>query len=172
MTDVTIDEDTSTAALAFTVDDLETGSRGAGRDRDLVEYRSHRQRGTRDQRVGLVALHHRDTGCRSERDHTITLTVSDGTTTATDTFVVTVNAVNDAPTISTIANQSPGSGVTTVGPLAFTVGDVETAAGSLIVTAQSSNPAIVTTAGITLGGSDASRSVQARRRCPMPRASR
>jgi hypothetical protein len=50
------------------------------------------------------------------------VTVSDGSLTASDSFVLTVNAVNDAPTISNIVNQTTTSGVA-VGPLSFTVGD-------------------------------------------------
>ncbi len=37
---------------------------------------------------------------------TVTLTVSDGNSSAQDTFVLTVVAVNDAPVISDIADQS------------------------------------------------------------------
>ncbi len=89
---------------------------------------------------------------------TITLTVSDGTGTASDTFVLTVNAVNDPPTISDIANQSTTTG-TAVGPLSFTIGDVETAAASLTVSATSSNLTLVPTASIVFGGSGAARTV-------------
>jgi len=45
---------------------------------------------------------------------TITVNVSDGQYTATATFVLTVNAVNDPPTISTIANQSINVDTSTV----------------------------------------------------------
>src|SRR5439155_374569 len=61
---------------------------------------------------------------------TITVTVSDGQLSANDSFVLTVNAVNDPPTISNIADQSTAPG-TAVGPIGFSVGDMETAAGSL-----------------------------------------
>ena len=37
---------------------------------------------------------------------TITVTVSDGTASTPQTFTVTVTAVNDAPTIATIADQT------------------------------------------------------------------
>jgi ABC-type antimicrobial peptide transport system permease subunit len=37
---------------------------------------------------------------------TVTVTVNDGAATASDTFTVDVRAVNDAPTISDIANQA------------------------------------------------------------------
>ncbi|MGH8572725.1 MAG: LamG-like jellyroll fold domain-containing protein, partial [Gammaproteobacteria bacterium] len=57
-----------------------------------------------------------------------------------------------------IANQTTAVG-TAVGPLAFTVGDLETAAGSLTVTSASSNLTLVLAANIALGGSGAARTV-------------
>ena len=89
---------------------------------------------------------------------TVTVTVSDGTATASDTFTVEVRAVNDPPTISDIANQGISEDANT-GPLAFTVGDAETAATSLTVTASSSNTALVPNANVVLGGTGASRTV-------------
>ena len=71
---------------------------------------------------------------------------------------MTVNAVNDAPTITSIANQTTTAG-TAVGPLAFTVGDVETAAGSLTVSGSSNNPTLVPNGNIVFGGSGANRTV-------------
>src|SRR6185436_5113425 len=73
---------------------------------------------------------------------TITVTVSDGTASASDTFELTVTAVNDLPTISDIADQITLEDTVT-SAIAFTVGDVETLAGELVVQATSSNPALV-----------------------------
>jgi hypothetical protein len=78
----------------------------------------------------------------------ITVTVDDGTNTSFDTFEVTFN--NTTPTISDIANQGMPEDET-LGPIAFTVGDAETPAGSLIVTAVSNNQAIVPNANISIG---------------------
>jgi hypothetical protein len=91
---------------------------------------------------------------------TITLTVSDGVNTFSTSFVVNINFTNHPPTISAVPNQTAAPG-TTVGPLAFTVGDVptETPAAQLVVTAHSSNPAVVPDANIVLGGSGAGRTV-------------
>ena len=63
-----------------------------------------------------------------------------------------------APTISTITNKTINED-TVSGLISFTVGDQETAAGSLIVTASSSNPDIVQNSGLVLGGSDANRNL-------------
>lgn len=91
---------------------------------------------------------------------TISVSVSDGTNTATDTFILNVSVANTPPTISDIANQTINQD-TTLGPIAFTVGDAETAPGSLIVTASSSNPGLIPNGAITLGGSGASRTITA-----------
>ena len=62
------------------------------------------------------------------------------------------------PTISNVTNQSTNEDVPT-GAIAFTIGDAETAAGSLTVVASSSNQALVPDANIVLGGSGANRTV-------------
>ena len=90
---------------------------------------------------------------------TITLTVTDaGGLTATDSFVLSVNSVNDAPTISDVSNQATDLNTPT-GAIGFTIGDIETAAGSLMVSASSSNTAVVPNSNIALGGSGANRTV-------------
>ncbi len=66
---------------------------------------------------------------------------------------------NTPPSISSIANQTITAGAST-GPLAFTVSDAQTAAGSLTVSANSSNPTLVPNANISLGGSAANRTVK------------
>ena len=68
-----------------------------------------------------------------------------------------------APTISAISNVTIAEdGVTA--PIAFTVGDAETAAGSLVVTATSTNTTLVpnTVAALALGGSGATRTLTVR----------
>jgi len=87
---------------------------------------------------------------------TITLTVTDGNLTASDSFVLTVSAANDAPTISAISNQSLAIGGSS-SVLPFTVRDVETSAASLTVTKSSSNTLLVPAANIVLGGSGMTR---------------
>ncbi|MDB6032866.1 MAG: Repeat family, partial [Verrucomicrobiales bacterium] len=92
----------------------------------------------------------------------ITITVADENGgAASDSFVVTVSPVNDAPTISSIANQVLDEDAVSAA-LAFTVGDVETASSNLTVTAASSNPVLLPAGSFTLGGVDSNRSVTIR----------
>lgn len=65
-------------------------------------------------------------------------------------------SLNTAPKISGLSHQTIPKGTST-GALAFTVGDAETAAGNLTVTATSSNTTLVQTSGIRFGGSGATR---------------
>ncbi|MDC0714179.1 Ig-like domain-containing protein [Stigmatella sp. ncwal1] len=76
------------------------------------------------------------------------------------TVTITVTPVNDVPTISPVADQSITAGGST-GDLAFTVGDVETAADSLTVTATSSNADLVPNdpSNLVLGSAGSSRTV-------------
>ena len=66
--------------------------------------------------------------------------------------------VNTAPTIADIADLT-SSQDTTVGPLEFAVGDRETAAAALTVTAMADGTGVVPADGITLGGTGAVRTV-------------
>ena len=159
--DQSIDEDSTTGALAFTIDDVETEAAalsvtatssnttllpnanivlsGSGANRTLTATPSANQFGTT----------------------TITVTVTDGDgATTTDIFLLTVNAVNDPPTFSDIEDQFTDEDITT-GALDFTVGDVETAAVDLVVTATSSNAALVPHANLIFGGSGANRTLTA-----------
>jgi hypothetical protein len=89
---------------------------------------------------------------------TITVTVNDGgsaNSSVTRTFAVTVNRL---PTITSIANQTNSIGQT-FAPIAFTIGDTETAANQLVVTASSTNATLVSSAGLNLSGTGSSRSL-------------
>ena len=90
---------------------------------------------------------------------TITVTVSDGTLTASTNFVLTVNAANTPPTITAIGPQSTNENTPT-SPIAFTIGDAETQPSGLTLSGTSSNTTLVPDANITFGGSaDADRNV-------------
>lgn len=73
-------------------------------------------------------------------------------------FKVIADDGNTAPTISDIADQTITEGGNT-GALAFTIGDAQTAAGSLTLSGSSSNTTLVPNANIVFGGSGASRTV-------------
>jgi subtilisin-like proprotein convertase family protein len=156
--DQTINEDAGTGALSFTIGDVETPVANL----TLSKASSN---------VGLVPLNNIVLGgsganrtvtvtpvANGNGTATITLSVSDGQYTASSSFVLTVTAVNDAPTITSIANQSTTVG-TSVGPISFTVGDVETAATSLSLAGDSSNTTLVPKANIVFGGSGSNRMV-------------
>ena len=90
---------------------------------------------------------------------TITVTVQDGDGgTASDTFVLSVNSVNDLPTVTDIVDLGTNEDTATAA-IPFTVGDVETAVGSLTVTASSSDQAVVPNANIVIGGAGAARTI-------------
>ncbi|MBI3870839.1 MAG: immunoglobulin domain-containing protein, partial [Verrucomicrobia bacterium] len=71
---------------------------------------------------------------------------------------LTVQLVNSAPVISDIADQTVFEDQT-VGPVSFTIGDLETPAGNLSVTASSTNTALVPLGNIALFGSGSNRTV-------------
>jgi subtilisin-like proprotein convertase family protein len=158
--DQTIDEDTSTAALGFTVGDMETpaGSltvSGVSSNHTLIPNSNLVFGGNGSNRTVNVTPAANQNGTSL-----ITLTVSDGQFSTNTSFSVTVNPVNDPPTISDIANQSISTNGTT-GPLSFTIGDVDTPVSSLVLSAASSNPALIPTNDIVFGGSGTTRTVTA-----------
>ncbi len=151
-------EDTATGAIAFTPGDAETsvGSltlSGTSSNPSVVANGGIVFGGSGANRTVSVIP-----AANASGSATITVSVSDGTATTSDTFVLTVSAVNDPPTISTLANQTTNAGVATV-PLPLTLGDIETAVASLALSASSSSPALVPVANIVLGGAGASRTV-------------
>jgi hypothetical protein len=75
-----------------------------------------------------------------------------------ETNYVPVATGNTPPTISTINDQVTVQD-SSVGPISFTVGDAETAAGSLTLSASSSVPSLLPVANITFGGSGSNRTV-------------
>src|SRR5436190_378381 len=88
---------------------------------------------------------------------TITITVADPNgASASRSFVLSVNPVNDPPTISSVANQSTDEDTPTPA-IPFSIGDVETPAGNLMVSGRSSNPGLVPDANILFGGSGSNR---------------
>jgi uncharacterized delta-60 repeat protein len=158
LTDQTINEDVSTGAIALTIGDVETAAgsltvTGASSNTTLVPTANIMLGGTGASRTVTVTPAANQFGTT-----TITVTVSDGSASANDTFLLTVNSVNDAPTISNITDQSIGVNTLT-NSLPFTVGDVETAAAALTVSGTSSNQTLVPDGSIFFSGSGANRTV-------------
>lgn len=94
---------------------------------------------------------------------TITVTVTDdGNASSSAQFLLTVASINDLPAISDISNQTiTEDAVGGTGPLSFTIGDVETAISSLVVTATSSNTSLVpnNAANLVLAGTGSTRTL-------------
>jgi hypothetical protein len=96
----------------------------------------------------------------------ITVTVNDNQSANnlfTRNFMITVGVIrppptNTPPVISSVASQSTTQDVAIAG-IPFTIGDQETPASSLTLSASSSNPTLIPNANIVFGGSDANRTV-------------
>ncbi len=111
---LTIDEDTSSGSISVTVDDPDGPNNalvltGTSSNISLVPNGNIVFSGSGGSRFVTIMPAANQTGSA-----TITLTVSDGDLTDTDTFVITVDPVNDTPTFTSIAaqlipvNTSPG----------------------------------------------------------------
>lgn len=155
----TTNEDTATSAIAVTVNDAQTpaGSlnvTATSSNTTLIPNANLVFSGTGSNRALVVTPAANQSGTATI---TVTATDADNNTTTT-TFDLTVNAQNDAPTIGTIANVSTNEDTAT-GAVAVNVNDAETAAGSLNVTATSSNTTLIPNSGIVVGGSGANRTL-------------
>jgi hypothetical protein len=159
--DQTIDEDNSTGALSVTVGDVETPASdlvlsATSDNPDLVPDANLALGGSGTDRT-IEATPAADSNGTAQ----ITVTVEDGDQeTANTAFTLTVNAVNDAPTISAIDDQTINEDNTT-GAISFTIGDVETAASALTLSATSDNQDVVPDDSLTLAGSGENRSITA-----------
>ena len=156
--DQVTDEDIPAGPLTFTIGDLETpaGSltlSGSSSNQVLVPSSSILFGGSGAGRTVTI----RPTANLSGQA-TITISVSDGLAVVSDTFTLTIRPVNDAPTVSDIPDQLTDEDVP-IGPISFAIGDPETPAADLIVTANSSSTAIVPEANIAFAGSGAQRSI-------------
>jgi len=88
----------------------------------------------------------------------ITVTVQDDDKTVAKNFYLLVDPENDLPQISGISDKTTPRDI----PLnvAFTVGDMETPADSLIIKAESSDTSVVSNTGIVIAGSGDSRTLE------------
>jgi hypothetical protein len=149
---------TATGALAFTVADVETAAEGlvvtgTSSNTTLVPIGSVSLGGSDGSRTVVVTP-----GANQFGDTTITILVNDGTASMSTQFLVTVNGVNDEPTVSVVPDQSIMRDSTT-GALSFTISDPETSAAALAASTESSNTTLVPSAGMVLSSSATSRTV-------------
>ena len=127
---------------------------------DVIKYNLYR--GSTAISSALSATSYADTSLNSSTAYSYQVEAVDkaGTKSAKSSVAsaTTLTPVNQAPTISNITNQNINEDANT-GALAFTIGDVETAAGSLTLSKTSSNTALVPVSNIVFGGSGANRTV-------------
>jgi hypothetical protein len=140
--DKTIDEDQSTGPIPFTVSDPDTpldslAVSATSSNTTLIPNANLVLGGSGGNRTITVTPAKDQVGSA-----TITVSVSDGNSSSNDTFVVTVQAVEDSPTISDIANQTIDKNKSTE-PIPFTVSDPDTPLDSLTVSASSSNTTLI-----------------------------
>jgi hypothetical protein len=151
-------EDQPTAAIPFTLADSDTPAEaltlaGSSSNQALVPDSNIVFGGSGVNRtVTITPLANQSGSC------VITLTVSDGSLPVSTAFQLTVNPVNDPPTINDLADLSITQDSATA-PLALVISDIETDAASLTLTATSSNPGLVPESNIVISGSGANRSV-------------
>jgi hypothetical protein len=91
----------------------------------------------------------------------ITVTASDGVFSASRSFVLTVGKVPDAPLIASIDDVITDEDIFPP-TISFTVSDADTATTNLTVQAASTNPTLIGTNRIVLGGTNGTRTVRLR----------
>ncbi len=153
-----IDENTATSALGITIGDNETNANSlaltaSSSNITLIDNAGIVLSGSGTSRTITLTPKSNQTGTA-----TITLTISDGSLSRQTSFLLTVNSANTAPTISAPSNQSIDENTATTA-LTVTVGDTETAANSLVLTASSSNTNLIESSDMVLAGTGASRTI-------------
>lgn len=155
----TIDEDHATNPIAFSVSDIETGAGNLtittkSSNTELIGPGNIVFGGSMGNRTILITPKPNLSGSTD-----ITVSVSDGADVVSTTFTVTVNPINDGPTMTSIADQTITEDSSS-NFLEFIIGDLETAATNLTVSATSSNPGLIPNANVQLAGSGANRTVK------------
>lgn len=117
----TINEDTSTGSIAFTIGDVDAGTTfvltGSSSNTTLIPNGNISFSGTGTSRFVLVSPAADLFGSAD-----ITVTVSDGTLSASDTFTLTVNSSNDAPSFTLSSIELTQIGATPTGGNGYSVG--------------------------------------------------
>jgi VCBS repeat-containing protein len=155
---VTIDEDTSTEAISFTVDDEESGG-----DLTITLTSGNTSLLKNDNIVLSGSDNNRSFVATPEADQSgsakITVSVSDGNSTTTAYVDLTVLPVNDAPVVTPPSEQSINEDMST-DILYFTLSDIDNDVEDITMTGQSSDESIVPSSGIVINGNGEERTVQ------------
>ncbi|MGD9210929.1 MAG: Ig-like domain-containing protein, partial [Desulfobacteraceae bacterium] len=157
--DQTIAEDGTLGPVAFTVSDPDRAAAqlevtGTSSNQTLVPNANIIFGGTGSDRTVTITPAANQSGTAI-----ITLTViDDAGPNAQDTFTLTVNAVDDAPTISGI-NATHTTNEDTPITLPFTIADIDTAISALNITATSGNVGLVPNTNIRINGTGANRNL-------------
>lgn len=157
ITNKSTNEDTATTAIAFTIADSDStiycsNVTPTSGNTTLVPNGNIVISGTAPNCTAVITP-----AANGYGSSTITLTLNDNGTpmpaqTATSVFTLTVNAINDAPTISTITNKTTVEG-TASSAIAFTINDIDsTLSCTSGVAATSSNTTLIPNANIVFAG--------------------
>jgi uncharacterized repeat protein (TIGR01451 family) len=154
----TTTEDTPLPSVPFNVDDIETAASNLvvtafSSDSALLPQSSFTITGSGANRFLQITPATNRFGVAA-----VIVTASDGQATTVESFVLTVSPVNDPPSISEIADASTPED-TPLGPIAFTIGDPDTALTNLVLSVSSSNPALVPPTNVVLTGTGSDRGV-------------
>ncbi len=147
----TIDEDTSTSAISFTVDDEESGPEGvtvtaSAVDKTLVPDSGITLTGAAGDRTITVTPAADQNGTTN-----IYIYASDGNTIRYAYFTLIVNPVNDAPVVTPPSDQTISEDGNT-GDLYYSISDIDSSITGITVTATSDNESLVIPLDITLTG--------------------
>lgn len=154
----TIQEDTNTGLLSFTIGDLETPAGSltvsvSSSNTNLVPNANLILSGTGADRTLRVSP-------RADRSGlaTITIVVSDGINSSSTVFDVNVTAINDAPMMTSFAPQTILEDQAT-NPLAFSIADIDSALNELTISVTSSDTDLIPNGNLIITGTGANRSL-------------
>lgn len=156
--DQTIPEDTSTSALPFTIGDLVTPAAslvlsGTSSDTTLVPHANIVFGGSGANRTVVVT----PAADQHGGPVTMTVTVSDGEATASETFLLTVVPAGDAPTLTGLVDDTIEE--TQSATQTLTLADDDTSLDALTVSVVSSNQALLPDGAVTVTGTGATRTL-------------
>ena len=159
ITNRTINEDSATSLIAFTIGDAQTSAASlvvTATSSNLVKVplSGITLGGSGAARTIQVTPAPNQVG-----QSAITVTVTDpGGLSSSDSFIVTITAANDAPTLTAIPAQFTDVNTGT-SEVSFLVDDLDNAPATLLLSASSSNQNLVPDSGLSLGGTDIARTL-------------